>query len=362
MGGSVKNFVSNPVKAIGDVVSNPLQLGASIVNPLTLGSTLIGAHTTQRNVNTLNDVVKGIGGGQTAPTVGGAQNPLQILTQSGGAPLLTNIVLGADVGTALMGYFGASGNFDSWLASLNPEDKQAVQGLYNQLSEVQTNTNMRNQAVQQLTADFPNIMQNGIQKYGAMADDVTKGLMDQAMQQISAKQAAGGNFSSGATAQAAANAGANIGLQKLGFASNLALQDFNNQYSNASALQTFQQKMLGQGANQGFNAIQNALSGNRQTSQLQSYLNYNANAANQQAEAGMYGALGTLGGTVLGGMFGGPAGAAIGGGLGGTLGKYSFGSSPSPMGNYGYSYQGGSGGSFGYNPMGSSPRLNVSGY
>lgn len=259
------------------------------------------------------------GGGPSVPQVGGTQDPLSMLTMSGGAPLLTNVALGADVGTSLMGYFGASGDYNKWFNNLNPSDQQAVQGLHDQLTQVQSNTDMRNQAVSKLANDFPNIMAAAIPKYSAMADSATSDMMNKALNQISAKQAAGGSFSSGATAAAAARAGADIGMQKLQFGTTLGLQDFQQQFNNATALQSFQQKMLGQGATQGFNAVQNALGRNANIAQTQAGLQGQADQQAYQSQQGMMGALGALGGTVLGGMLGGPPGAMAGNSIGGSL-------------------------------------------
>lgn len=294
--GGTSLIPGSPTKKIGDIAGGVLTLGASGGLKGALG-----------------------GSGPSVPNVPGSQNPLQMLTSSGGAPLLTNIALGADVKTSIMGYFGASGSYDKWYQNLNPQDQQAIGGLTDQLLQIQNTTDLRNKAVSQLANDFPNMMAQKIPQYSAMADSATQQMMDQALKQISAKQAAGGAFSSGATAEAAANAGANLGMQKLQFGTGLALQDFQQQFNNATALQTFQQKMLGQGATQGFNAVQNALSRNAGVNSQQAQLQYGADQQAYQSQQGMYGALGQLGGTLLGGMFGGPAGAAVGGSIGSGL-------------------------------------------
>lgn len=300
MGGGVKKFIQ-PVK------KNPLGFAAG------LGGGLLGGVAGAK--------LLGGGGGGDVPQIGGKQNPLEILSSSGGAPLLTNIALGADVKSTLMGYFGASGDYNKWFNNLNESDRSAIQGLETQLTQIQTNTDLRNQAVQKLSDDFPNLMASSIPKYSAMADAVTSQMMTKAMDQISAKQAAGGAFSSGATAAAAARAGADIGMQKLQYGTGMALQDFQNQYNNANALQSFQQKMLGQGATQGFNAVQNALQRNAGIAINQAQLQANQNAADQQAQAGMWGALGQVGGMGIGAMLGGPAGAMAGGQIGSGLGS-----------------------------------------
>src|SRR5579863_4134559 len=115
MGGvakAVTNTFSNPVRAAAGVMT----FGTSELANKAMGGALFG----------------GGGGGPDVPQVGGSQTPMQMLTMSGGAPLLTNIALGADVGTSIMGYFGASGDYQKWYNGLNAQDQQAVQGLHDQ--------------------------------------------------------------------------------------------------------------------------------------------------------------------------------------------------------------------------------------
>lgn len=264
------------------------------------------------------------GGNSSAPTIGGSMSKMDMLTSTGGAPLLMNVALGADPYHSLFSFLGI--NERQYAAAkagqnsnLTGDDVKAIDSLLNQLNEVKSNTDLRNKAVQKLADDFPNIMHEKIKQYSSIADDATKQMMDQALGQISAKYAAGGQLSSGATAEAAAKAAAGIGMDKLNYATGLAGQDWMNQYNIASGLQSFQQKMLGQGAVQGFNAIQNALAGNRGIQQEQANLNFKSDLANQQSQQGLWGGLGALGGTVVGGMFGGPVGAMAGNQIGGNV-------------------------------------------
>lgn len=301
-------------------IAQPISKGVGAV--LTGGTSLIPGSPTKPLGDIFGTIATGglaglpqfgnTSGNQSAPVIQGKQDPLNMLTMSGGAPLLTNIALGAGVEQSLMGYFGASGDYKTWFDNLNDSDKKAIQGLHDQLTNIQTNTDLRNQAVQKLADDFPHIMATKIPQYSAMADDATQKMMTQALDQISAKQSASGALSSGATAAAAARAGASIGMDKLNYGTGLALQDFATQYNNASALQSFQQKMLGQGATQGFNAIQNALARNTGINTAQAELQYKADAAESQKQAGLWGSLGALGGTAIGATLGGPSGAAIG--------------------------------------------------
>lgn len=249
----------------------------------------------------------------TPGQAGGQMSPMDTLTSSGGAPLLMDIALGADPATTIMSYFGASGSWDKFQHDLpDQQSRDAVQGLMQQLTQIQSDTNSKNLAVQQLAQDYPNIMAQKIPQYSAMADSATQQMMDQALKQISAKQAAGGMFSSGATAEAAANAGANIAMQKLQFGTGLALQDFNQLFNQASASQQFQQKMLGQGAQNGFNAVQNALAGNRQLNLGNAEFTNQANQLNtqmnNQQNQALWGSLGRLAGLGVTSMFMNPGG------------------------------------------------------
>lgn len=261
------------------------------------------------------------GGNYSAPNIG-QQSPMQMLTTTGGAPLLMNIALGADVDDSIASFLGIPKK--EMLDALNgrnsvlgtPEQAKAtvaqISSIRNQLMSVQKNTNLRNQAVQKLVDDFPNIMTQKIQQYSSIADDATKQMMQQALDQVGAKYAAGGMLSSGATAEAAAKAGADIGMQKLQYGTALAGQDWQNQYNNATALQSFQQKMLGQGAMNGFNAVQNALGNNNSNAQLQTKMDFLTGNQNTQDQQAMWGAVGGAAGTALGGPIGGFIGNVFG--------------------------------------------------
>lgn len=333
--GGTSLIPGSPTKKVGDFVGNALTFGTSGQRGL----------IPNRFANS--------GGNLSATPVGGTMSPLDMLTSSGGAPLLMDIALGAGVGSSIMNFLGApAGDFDQWTTTLSPSDAAAVRGLNQQLQEIQNNTNTQNSAVKQLVNDYPNIMTQKIQQYQNVADPTIQKMMGQAMQELTAKQAAGGMLSSGASAEAAANIGAKYAGQELDWATGMAENDYGNQLSLASGLQQFQQKMLGQGAQNGFNAVQYALQGNRNIALAQAGYTNQANQYNMNQQNAMSGALGGLAGTVLGGVFGGPTGAAIGGSLGSTLGgnpssiqvspRLNFGGSsntlnsptPAPLGSY----------------------------
>jgi hypothetical protein len=253
------------------------------------------------------------GGGGVGPAP--LESPMDTLISTGGAPLLTNIALGADPIDALASYLGTDkGNLNAALAGqnstlgvLSEQDKYAIQGLQTQLTQIQSNTDMRNQAVQKLVNDFPNYVAQAAPKYAAMWDDNMKGVMDDALAKVGASYAAGGNLSSGAMAAASARAATGVASDRFNYSQGMAMQDFSNQLSETQALQSFQQKMLGQGATQGFNAVQYALSRNAKTNDMTYANDLDKSNLNSNSGDAMIGALGGVAGSFLG-----PLGAAAG--------------------------------------------------
>lgn len=315
MGGAVKSVG----KAVGNAFSNPIRAATTM---MTFGTSELARKTpVGKQLLSMPEKMLGFGGGGpskaiSAPQGGGQQSPLSMLTNSGGAPLLTSISLGANPDEALASYFGVRpSDFPQWLESLDGKDKQAVLGLSDTLKSVQSNTNLRNTAVQNLVNDFPNYMKQAIPQYSSLMDDTTKQMVDSALNRTAAKYAANGGISSGAHMEAAARVGSDAALSKFDFGSKMALQDWSQKYNSATALQSFQQKMLGQGATQGFNAVQNALANNQQVTMQNNQATNQQNMLNQQNENSqsnaMFGALGGLAGSVLGPV-GAMAGTAIG--------------------------------------------------
>ncbi len=269
-------------------------------------------------------------------------SPAQLLAQTGGAPLLANIAMGADVDSAIASYFGQS-DFNSWYngtgetttktnggieqvtpasPGLDPDMKKLVDGVRTQLKTIQSNTNLRNQAVQQIVNDFPNIAQQAAQARKASGeefDTVTKGAIDYALNSNAAKYAANGALSSGAMAAATARVGAQNGMNKLTYmdsgedrAYNIGFQNWQARYIEANALRNFQNLMTQGAAGQGFSAQQSALARNNQTQLTQlGYMNQN-NMSDKAQQNAMYTGLGSLAGTAIGAYYGGPAGAKAG--------------------------------------------------
>lgn len=292
--GGLNKAVGGPFKRVGDVVGGGLTLNSDMA-------------------------MRGLTGKYGSPGGGGnglsQQSPMDILVNTGGAPLLANIAMGANPTDTMASFLGipvtglqsiiANPNDPNLLQNtgVDPKTASQIKSLYNQLVEVQSNTNLKNKAIQSLVSDFPNFMAQNVPKYASIMDEQTKAMMDSALSQVGAKFAANGQLSSGATAEAAARAGADIGMQRVNYGTALAGQDWQNQFNEANALRSFQMNMMGQNAQNGFNAVQNALAGNQQVNMA------NANFSNQmqlqqhQDQNAMFGALGGLAGTALGGYF-----------------------------------------------------------
>lgn len=326
MGGVAKS-VGNIGKGI---TSSPTRFGTALV---TAGGSELARLNPAVNkglglVDRKVDSVFGLGqkGGPGFTGMTNSENPAQTLAQTGGAPLLANIALGANVDDTLAGYFGKS-DFRSFYEGLSDEDRQLVDGVRNQLTSIQKDTNLKNQAVQQVVSDFPNIVAKAAQarqNAGQEFDDVTKGYLDQALSKVGAKYAANGGLSSGAMAAASARTGADMGLQKLDYIGQREEADYNKgitgwqaRYNETNALRNFQNLMTQGAAGQGFSAIQASLNRKAQTDMA------NAGFANQQSlmdqktksdsDNALFGAIGGVAGTFAGGAMFGPAGAGIGG-------------------------------------------------
>lgn len=246
----------------------------------------------------------GIGGTTAAFGPGGAG----VLAQSGGVPLLTKVLLGTSVATTLAGYFGRKSEKDyrSWFDGLNAQDQAAVAELENNLTDLQRNLEVRNQAVQKVIDDYPNVVASVAQARKASGeefDEVSKQYMDLALSKVAAKYGASGGLSSGAMNEATAKAGAELGLQRLdymGAREQAAYQQkaagWQARLAEADALRSFQQKMLGAGVDQRFSAQQAMLGRvNSQTGMLAG-IDQSQRQAADQANGQLFGSLGqTLG-------------------------------------------------------------------
>jgi hypothetical protein len=263
------------------------------------------------------------------PTLLPSTDPTMELAQSGGAALLTNIALGANVDDALASHFGRSSgeDFKAWYNGLKPDQQAAIDGVKTTLTQIQTNTDLRNTAVQNVVKDFPNIVSMTAPKVlaakqaaGEEFDQASKGYLDFAMKAIAAKSGGSGTVSSGANIQAAADAASKIGLDRLAYtnqAGNQELgllgQEWQNNYTEANALRSFQQKMLGNGASEGFSASQNALDRQANINTANTGATNQANAAKAAQDNAFSSQLLGLGGTAaIYGMFGPAAAAAKG--------------------------------------------------
>jgi hypothetical protein len=332
MGKSVKKAFSNPIRA------------ATAVG--TFGTSELARKISPGVDNALGSAENMFGFGNPnaprLPSVNGGQNPADLLAQTGGAPLLANIAMGADIDDTLSGYLGVNkaemlDALNGRNTTINTQDLRAIQSVRNQLTQIQSDRTLKQKAVDQVVQDFPNIVQQNMKLYGDQFDSEMKSYVDQALQGTAAKYAAGGNLSSGAANEAFARVGAENALNKINYSNQNAVRDASLRLSEVNALRDFQNTMLGQVVPQGFSATQANLQRQFQ-GQMQ-----NAEFANQQklsdqgSKNALFGALGTLGGTMIGASMFGPAGGAAGGQIGGSL----FGSPAPKMTNSSYdSYSG----------------------
>ncbi len=235
-------------------------------------------------------------------------NPAQTLAETGGAPLLAHVAMGANPKDVLAGYFGAS-DYGEWLKTLPGDQSSLVEGVRKQLEDIQGNTDLRNQAVSQIVSDFPNIAAQAAQirkASGEEFDAVTKGYLDQALNGTAAKFAAGGNLSSGASAAAMAKVGADFGQDKLNYmdsreqtAYGQGVQSWQVKYNDALKQQKQQQDMLGMVTKQGFNAQQNALDRTTYSNIKMAGFANDENMFKQESDNAMLGMIGQLGSSAI---------------------------------------------------------------
>ena len=337
MGGSVKKAFSNPVRAATTVatfgtseLARRTPIGKAVASlPERLSDGLLGTRFVKGG--------GGIGGDPEAAKlqgINGGQSPTEMLAQSGGAPLLANIAMGVNPDAAIAGFFGKTPDqWEAYKQTLNPDDLSAIESVTKQLHTIQSNTDLRNLAVQKVVDDFPNVMAQAAQarqQSGEEFDTTTKAVMDQVSNQLSAKYASTGGFSSGAFNQGLAAKAGDVAMNKLQYMDQRGQNDFaqrmqgyNTRLGEVNALRGFQQTMLGQGVQQGFSAMQNNLQRNMQGQMQNQNLQFQQNQTNAnnaaQSQNQMLGALGGLAGTAAGMFFGGPVGASIGGQVGGSL-------------------------------------------
>lgn len=268
-------------------------------------------------------VLTGVNGGQSAP---------DLLATTGGAPLLANIGMGVDPKEAMAGYFGKNVKDGSWgdfLSTLNPKDLESINSVQDQLLTIQNTRDLRQKAVENVMHDFPNIAVKAAQdrqSAGGEFDQVTKGYMEQALNSTAAKYNMSGGLSSGAANEAFSKTGADMALKKLDYMGQReqtsyaqGADAFNVRLGEVNALRDFQNTMLGVGVSQGFSANQANLQRQFQGQQMNAERQQQQNLADQGSSNAMFGALGSLAGTAIGGYFGGPMGAAAGSQVGGSL-------------------------------------------
>lgn len=252
-------------------------------------------------------------------------DPIQGLATVGGAPLLANIAMGVSPSDAIAGYFGKTpgDDYNTWKSSLSQDEQSALSGIENQMGQIQSNTDLRNKAVQSVVNDFPNVAAQAAQarqSAGGEFDQTTKDAVNLALSQTASKYAANGMLSSGAADAAVARVGAQNAQDKLAYMDKQGntsyqqgLDQWNARYTEANALRGFQQKMLGQGVDAGFSANQKMLDRTQQTNQFNANALNTAQQSNNANKSAMLGAFGSVAGTMGAyAMFGPAAGAAKG--------------------------------------------------
>jgi hypothetical protein len=226
------------------------------------------------------------------------------VAQSGGMPLMTKVLMGSSVASTLAGYFGLSKpeDYSEWLNSLDEADRAEVQRLEANLTEMQNNVKMRDEAVKKLVDEYPNIMAQAVEERKRSReafDNVTQQVIGKAADQLAAKYAAAGGFSSGAFNQGLAEKSTDIALERAGMEREDAMagiQDKEKFYAmrlaETEGLRDFQRTMLGQGMADRFSAGQAMLqsqSGRRQTA-ANIRASQDMNRSNQKQE--LFGSLG----------------------------------------------------------------------
>lgn len=328
--------MSKVAKSVGNIVKSPARTLAAVgtFGTSEISRKLPGIGNVQQGLERGADTLLGVKGPEYKPPQLAKDSAANLLAQTGGASLLTNIALGADIDSVLASYFGQNpSTWNAYIQNIPEAEYNAIIGVRNQLAQIQANTDLRNKAVQQVINDFPNIAQQSIakqrelmQKDLAVFDDTTKAVLDRASSQLAAKYAATGGFSSGAFNEGLAKASTDVALDRANLAygrsadismqeGQIPIQQYQMRLAETNALRDFQNTMLGGGINQGFSAMQAGLQRNAGVDQFNAQARQQSDLANQQSKNALFGSLGGLAGTFLGAkMLGGGAlfGAAYG--------------------------------------------------
>ena len=293
MGKSVKKAFSNPIRAA-----------------TTIGT--FGTSELARKVPGINNALSSIEnqfgfGNPTAPRLMmNGQNPADLLAQTGGAPLLANIAMGVDIDDTLAGYLGLNkmemlDALNGQATNINDQDLRAIQNVRNQLTTIQKDRTLRQKAVDQVVQDFPNIVQQNMKTYGDQFDKEMKSYVDQALQGTAARFAAGGNLSSGAANEAFARVGAENAMNKLNYSNSNAVRDASLRLAEVNALRDFQNTMLTGQVSQGFSAQQAQLQRQFQGNMFNTEQMNQAQQQDQASKNALFGSVGSLVGTYIGG-------------------------------------------------------------
>lgn len=312
LGGSeiARKYGGNTVKSTLDKVN--MGMGANLMAGAAGGAAISGAAGLGLIGSGPAAGAAGMGGATTAGIGGalsaGTASAPGVLASTGGVPLLTKVLMGASVASTLAGFFGQKSpeDYSSWFDSLTEQDQNAVKALENNLTQLQTNLDTRNAAVQKVIDDFPAVAQQtyeGMKQAGNAFDDATKQVLDKAGNQLAAKFSAQGGFSSGAFNQALADQAYQLAMPRAQnaydaemYKAQIPTMQAQLRLNEAEAQRQFQQQMLGMGTEQRYSATQAMLGRQNQQAGVLAGISQQQNAASNQATQNLFGSLGsTLG-------------------------------------------------------------------
>jgi hypothetical protein len=314
--GGVKRAVSKPIKKVSKLVNNP------ILNPIQSLSSKAMSLATGKDITNMDQLKIGaiggaaIAGGAALGGAGamnaGAASASNALSSVGGTSILSKVLLGVSAGAAISQMFNKPANvsYDQWKGELSDEDRQYVQNLEDQMNSIQSDMEVRNTGVQKMIDDFPNIMRQSIeQERSALSksyNETTKLVLDQASNQLAAKYASTGGFSSGAFNEGLAKASTDVALERAGQEyqigqreAQIPIQQYQMRLAETEALRDFQRTMLGgtmDARNSAFNNMMQRSAGMQQT---QMQIGSQERIAARQERAGIFGSLGSLAGNYL---------------------------------------------------------------
>jgi hypothetical protein len=234
------------------------------------------------------------------------------MASSGGMSMLSKVALGMSVASAVGAAFNkpAGMDYSQWKSEFSEADQAEIARLEATLNTVQNDINIRNQAVSKLIDDFPNVMQQTINAeraaVGKAYDQTTKMVLDNAANQLAAKYAATGGFSSGAFNQGLAKEATGLALERAGAEldvgrreAQIPIQQYQMRLAETEALRDFQRSMLGEGIGARNSAMQNLLQRKAGAASQEMQLKAGEASEKRQQRQQLFGSLGNLAGNLL---------------------------------------------------------------